>query len=87
MEVTAMVRTQIQLPPLQAEAIKRVAAERGASMAEIIRLSVDAYLRDLYRPSERELRERALSIVGMIKDGPSDTSTRHDDYLAEAYEP
>ncbi|MDI9586157.1 MAG: ribbon-helix-helix protein, CopG family [Acidobacteriota bacterium] len=81
-----MVRTQIQLTREQAEAIKREAAERGASMAEIIRLCIDAHLRDVHRPSEEELRRRAASIVGMIKDGPSDMSRRHDDYLAEAYE-
>ena len=81
-----MVRTQIQLTREQAEAIKREVAERGASMAEIIRLCIDAHLRDVHRPSEEELRRRAASIVGMIKDGPSDMSRRHDDYLAEAYE-
>lgn len=81
-----MVRTQIQLTREQAEAIKREAAERGASMAEIIRLCIDAHLRDVHRPSEEELRRRAASIVGMIKDGPSDMSRRHDEYLAEAYE-
>ena len=80
-----MVRTQIQLTPHQAEAIKREAAERGVSMAEVIRSCIDAHFRAAHRPSEDEVRRRALSIVGMIKDGPSDMSVRHDDYLDEAY--
>lgn len=81
-----MVRTQVQLTEAQAQAIKRLAADRDVPMAEIIRQSIDAYLRDLHKPSEQELRRRALSIIGMVKDGPSDMSARHDDYLAEAYE-
>jgi hypothetical protein len=37
-----MVRTQAQLTPQQAEAVKRVPREHGVSLAEIIRQSVDA---------------------------------------------
>ena len=55
-------------------------------MAEIIRESVDAYLRVGARPTCEELRKRALSIIG-IAHGPTDLSERHDDYLEEAFEP
>lgn len=81
-----MVRTQIQLSPEQAAAIKRLASERGVSMAEIIRQSIDAFTADAHRPTPDELRRRARGIAGMIPDGPTDMSIRHDDYLAEAYE-
>lgn len=81
-----MVRTQIQLTPQQAEAIKREAAERGASMAEIIRICIDDHLRGTRKPSREEVRQRALSIVGIADGGPTDLAERHDDYLAEAFE-
>jgi hypothetical protein len=81
-----MVRTQVQLTPQQAEAVKRVARERGVSMAEIIRQSVDAYVQTGVSPTPSELRKRALSILG-IAHGPTDLSERHDDYLGEAFSP
>ena len=81
-----MVRTQVQLTPAQAEAARRLANERGVSMAEIIRESVDAYVRVGPRPSREELRKRSLSIIG-IAHGPTDLSERHDDYLDEAFGP
>ena len=80
-----MVRTQVQLTTEQAEAVKRLADERGLSMAEVIRQSVDAYVRLGPRPTREELRKRALSIIG-IAHGPSDLSERHDDYLEEAFD-
>jgi hypothetical protein len=81
-----MVRTQIQLSPEQAAVIKRLASERGVSMAEIIRQSIDAFVANVHRPTPEELRRRARGIAGMIPESPTDISVRHDDYLAEAYE-
>lgn len=81
-----MVRTQVQLTEKQAAAVKQMASERGVSIAEIIRQSVDAFLRSGGRPTQAELRERALAAAGAVRDGPPDLSERHDDYLAEAFE-
>jgi hypothetical protein len=81
-----MVRTQVQLTPQQAEAVKRMARERGVSMAEIIRQSVDVYVARGPTPAPSELRKRALSIIG-IAHGPTDLSERHDDYVGEAFDP
>ena len=39
--MSALVRTQIQLTEEQAVKLKRMAAERGVSMAEVIRDAVD----------------------------------------------
>lgn len=83
----ATVRTQVQLSPAQAQALKRLAAERGVSMAEIVRQSVEAFLRDSRSPAAPDVRERALDIIRMIPNGPTDASARHDDYAAEAFEP
>jgi hypothetical protein len=80
-----MVRTQIQLSPSQAEAVKRLAAEQGISMAELIRQSVDAYLSGARRPTQDEVRQRAMALAGCLRGGPADLAVRHDDYLAEAF--
>jgi len=39
-----MIRTQVQLVPEQAEALKRAAADRGVSMAEVVREAIDRFL-------------------------------------------
>ena len=46
-----MVRTQIQLTEEQAEGLKRLAAERGVSMAELVRQSVQRLLEERPPPS------------------------------------
>ena len=81
-----MVRTQIQLTTQQAQLAKELAAERGVSIAEVIRQALDAMLQSRSRPSRDEIRRRALAAVGAIKDGPTDLSSRHDDYAVEAFE-
>ena len=76
-----MVRTQIQLTVEQAEKAKRLAAERGVSMAEVIREAVDR----LPTRDRAGRFARALAVVGTGRDieGMTDVSLRHDEYLAE----
>lgn len=81
-----MVRTQIQLTPQQAEIIRQIAQERGVSMAEIIRQSIEAFVRDVRRPTQDEIRRRAKEMAGALRGGPPDLAERHDDYLAEAFD-
>lgn len=80
-----MVRTQIQLTEEQARKLKWLAASERQSVAELIRMSIDAMLTTAPVPDQDELRQRALSIVGQFS-GPSDLAAEHDRYLAEAYE-
>lgn len=77
-----MIRTQMQLREDQVRALKRKAAERGVSMAQVIRDAID---QSLDRDDEDVKWERAFSVVGKFRSGLSDVSERHDDYLAEAY--
>ncbi len=80
-----MVRTQIQLTEEQAARLKRIAAERGVSMAEVIRDAVDS----IPEPNDRAERwARARAVLGTFHDieGRTDVSVRHDEYLAEAIE-
>ena len=80
-----MVRTQIQLAEEQAQILKAMAQEQGVSMAELIRQSIDSFIRSRNQPTLDEKRQRALAIVGQFVSGVPDLSTEHDRYLAEAY--
>lgn len=82
-----MFRTQIQLTQEQARALKRLAAKEGKSVAELIRLSVDAMLRSGGVSDPLEQRLKALAAAGKLHDTPEDLSANHDRYLVEAYKP
>ena len=78
-----MIRTQIQLTEAQLERLKRLAAERGVSIAAIVREAVDRLGTDSERHARRQ---RALSVVGKYRsDGAGDIAERHDEYLADAF--
>lgn len=82
-----MIRTQIQLKEDQYKRLKEMSADKGVSMAHLIRESVEAYLVTINEPSKEELRRRALEIVGKYRDidGATDVSENHDKYLEEIY--
>ncbi len=79
-----MVRTQIQLTEDQAKKVKKIAAHRGVSMAEVIRDAIDGVIRPEAGTVLEDRRKRALDIVGKFRSGKRDVSKRHDAYLAEA---
>jgi hypothetical protein len=80
-----VIRTQIQLTEEQAAKLKRIADERGVSMAQVIRDAVE-HLPD--RDDRAERWARALAVLGKFHDieGKTDVSVRHDEYLADALE-
>jgi hypothetical protein len=80
-----MIRTQIQLTEEQSRALKAMALEENVSVAELIRRSIDRYLRSANRPTLDERRRRALAVVGKFSSDVTDLSINHDHYLAEAY--
>lgn len=80
-----MVRTQIQLTQEQLAALKRLAAERGVSVAELVRQGVETVLREASTEIE-ERRRRAIAALGSFDSGLTDVSERHDDYFVEAIE-
>jgi len=81
-----MERTQISLDPEQADRLRRLAQERGVSMARLIRDAVDrTYGTALAPPTREELWERAWSAVGSARGGGGDVSMDHDRYLDEIY--
>lgn len=82
-----MVRTQIQLTDEQAERLRQLARESSLSMAELIRRAVERLLASASRPSDQDVRARAIAAAGRFRSGVSDLAERHDDYLAETIEP
>ena len=80
-----MVRTQVLLTEEQMRALRRLSAERGVSMAVLVREAVDTLVHaDAAVPSE-ERRRRALEAVGRFASGHRDVSAKHDEHLEEAY--
>jgi len=77
-----MHRTQVSLTEEQVRRLKEEAARRGVSMAEIIRQALEEHLA---RGRQRELRRRALEVVGRFASGRRDVSAEHDRELEEAY--
>lgn len=80
-----MVRTQIQLTDEQARTLKRIAAERHRSMADLIREGVDRLLADEPQTSSRGERMRQASAwFGRFRSGTGDLAARHDQHFADA---
>jgi len=80
-----MVRTQIQLTEEQAKALKKMAAARHLSSAELIRRAVDIMIKSAAAADPEERRKRAIDIAGRFSSGKSDVSRKHDKYLADAF--
>jgi predicted transcriptional regulator len=77
-----MQRTQVQLTDEQSRRLKRVAAERGISISEVIRQAVDSHL---VREDLAAYRERAIASIGGFHSGEEDISEEHDRYLPDAF--
>ncbi|MBI4843671.1 MAG: ribbon-helix-helix protein, CopG family [Nitrospirae bacterium] len=80
-----MVRTQIQLTEEQAKGLKKIAASRHLSVAELIRRSVDVILKTSTIVDSDERYKRAMGTAGRFSSGKKDISGKHDKYLGEAF--
>jgi hypothetical protein len=79
-----MQRVLIGFTEPQRERLRHEAKRRKTTVAALVRDAVDRTY-----PDDAELRRdahvRAMEVFGMFREGPSDISERHDDYLADAY--
>jgi hypothetical protein len=82
-----MVRTQIQLTEGQAQKLKRLAALRGVSMAELVREGVGLVLETASASAPGDKMRRAMRAFGVARSGTNDLATRHDEAFAEAASP
>ena len=80
-----MTRTQIQLTEKQAREIKRLAAEKKVSMAELIRQGVELILQRDPQTDRQEQIARAKAAAEKHRSNRTDVSREHDSYLAESY--
>lgn len=80
-----MVRTQIQLTEAQWETLRRLSDEKGVSVAEIIRRSLDRTLRSTAQDTEDARLVRVMTVIGKYRSGLGDVARDHDRYLDEAY--
>ena len=80
-----MIRTQVQLTDKQAEALRRRSKRENTSVAELVRQAIDAFTRT-EPPGEQELRHRAIRAAGRFASGVHDTSSHHDEALAQAFQ-
>jgi hypothetical protein len=80
-----MIRTQIQLSESQSKQLKRLAEIKGMSVAELIRISVDALLATTPVVDREQMKERAMALAGRFS-GPVDLAENHDAHLVEALE-
>jgi hypothetical protein len=79
-----MVRTQIQLTEAQYHELKERLRRRKVSLSAAVREAVDLWLR---QSSREDLVECSIASLGKFRSGKSDISERHDEYLAEAFDP
>ena len=77
-----MIRTQVQLTETQARMLRRVAAERGTSMAAVIRGLIEAGLTS----SASVHAARARGVIGRFGSGGNTVSRDHDRELDRAFE-
>lgn len=78
-----MIRTQIQIEEEQMEWLKSKAREKGVSLSQLIRESLE-HFREREKRVPEERKRRALAALGRFSSGKTDVSERHDDYLCEA---
>ncbi len=76
-----MIRTQVQFTEKQAQTLRRVAAERGVSMAALIRQLVDEAIQ---KPRSARTA-RACAAVGRFASGTTTVSREHDRELERAF--
>jgi hypothetical protein len=81
-----MIRTQVQLTGEQMAALRQVSTSTGRSVADLVRQGVDQYLSGCRGPAPKERIARAIRVAGMFSSGAKDVSTRHDRYLANAFQ-
>jgi hypothetical protein len=82
-----MIRTQIQLTEEQFKTLKKIANKRQVSLAELIRQGVDILMRSSGEITAEERKKRAINAAGRFRSGKRDISTKHDEYLTEAFHP
>lgn len=73
---------QIYIEPQQDFVLENLAQKRGLSKAELIRKSLDQYLKEI--PLEED---PGMGLIGLGNSGKKDLSDHHDQYVARSIRP
>jgi hypothetical protein len=80
-----MIRTQVQFTEDQMKKLKELASQKNTSIAELVRQGVDVIINRNVLIDHSAKISRAIDVCGRFHSGRKDISTRHDDFLGEAY--
>jgi len=80
-----MLRMQVQLSEQQLEVLRGRAARGHASVSELVRRAVDAWIAGQPETGPSERRQRAIDAAGRFSSGKQDVAERHDAYLTNAF--
>ena len=80
-----MVRKEIRLTHARMQAVRRLSATTGRSVAELVRDAVDQYIVGNRVLKVEERIERAIAVSGAFASGGAGVSAEHDRYLADAF--
>lgn len=80
-----MIRLQVQLTESQVRQLRRIAAEQGRSVSELVRRGVERELNAEQPDSRQSHLERLRERVRHLETGIDDLSEAHDQYLPGAY--
>jgi hypothetical protein len=80
-----VVRTQISFEDGQMQRLRRVAQQRGVSIAAVVRAAVEREVGEQETSRQARMKRALTAMDRAFRSGRSDISKRHDDYLAETY--
>lgn len=80
-----MARIQVRLTEEQVRELKRIAAIRGLSLAELIRQSVDQFIQAAAESAYQEKVQKLRQIAGKYSVEIKDLAEKHDEHLNEIY--
>jgi len=78
-----MIKTQVQLSEEDLASLRRLAAEHGVSVSELVRRGVKQLLTSHRGLPPGEKWRQARAVAGQFRSGKRDVGRRHDEYLAE----
>jgi hypothetical protein len=79
LEIASMHRTTVMLPEALKRAAQAHASQRGISLGELLRESLEQRLKD--QPADRSRDPLFLDRAIHTDAGPTDTAERHDEHL------
>jgi len=80
-----MVRVQIQFTEEQARELRRLADERGVSVAALTRDAIDRWFVEEGAAPPEDRAARVLEAFGRFRGGGENVAEDHDRYLADIY--